>query len=263
MSLPSFDNFKNVPSTEEALAAIVGSIAVEEIALASILESESKKLCHVIKNTRPDCAEDMHTLLQINKSVENVLADAVDMQMLLKNKLRLVLEYLPKPPAPPCPHPKPPTPPCNKCMAIFHACNKYQWSAGKTLFLQEDPFYQHLNTCGLTTVLKHRDSFISMPAKGDFRVDIDFVLLNPCNASGYVELKHEVNGITCLTKEYDFNCNEIKICDVLDIKNNCKQNSLLSFRLLSDTPLKFQQAVVKVTWLASGTYTTVDTIKLF
>ena len=241
-SLSSVKSEINI-SREEALAAVIASIAMEEEALASIMRAESKKLHCAMKNMRPDCLRDMKMLLNLNESVDRVISHILDMQIVLKNKLRLAMGCRSQPPVLPCP----PKPRHRKCFAAYSASGP-QWFAGKTLDFRLDSSYKHNNFCGLRAEKHPCDSFLIMPAGKDFRAEIDFVMLNPWESSGYVELKHEADGKILLSKDYGFDKNQgrIIIKDDLRLKNDENHESLLSFRLMSSKGLVIKKAVVKI-----------------
>jgi len=122
MSMPKFPNANEYPRKEDALSAILASIAVEETALAEILKAESKKLRFVINNIDPNNEKQMELLLKFNCSVASVIEQINDLQLILKNKLRIAAGCMPcpcptppTPPTPPPPPPKPPRPCCNYC----------------------------------------------------------------------------------------------------------------------------------------------------
>ena len=97
-------------SKKDALAAVVSSVAAEETALASLIQAESEKIRFAIENTDPENSSQMELLARINESVDSVMASSVKMQAILKEKLRLTLGHIPKPPVPP-----PPMPPSQVC----------------------------------------------------------------------------------------------------------------------------------------------------
>ncbi len=116
MSMPSFPSNGADMTREEALTMIIASIAMEELALSHILNAEGEKLQYVLgtlPGTSPcACPQDV---LTVNKSVTALVEAVTQNQMLLKNKLSQVLEFCPRPPAPPpCP-PEPCPPPCQPC----------------------------------------------------------------------------------------------------------------------------------------------------
>jgi len=97
----------------DALAAVVASVAAEENALASLIQAESEKIRFAIEKTDPENSVSMELLARINESVDSVIARTVELQGILKEKLRLTLGHIPKPPAPP-PRPCPPSPICKE-----------------------------------------------------------------------------------------------------------------------------------------------------
>jgi len=222
-------------SREDALAAVIASIAKEEEALANVVNAESDKLRFAIENLK---SEDMHLLLLLNQSIDSVIGHTVDMQIVLKNKLKLALGHLPKPP-------KPPMPPCR---AVFSADNRYCWSAGKTLNLQSEKCHEERNTCGLKSEWRRCGSFIILPEGKDFRAEIDIEMLNPHKKPFAVELKHESNGDELFAKKYSFNGKEDRaiINDVLTLAQNKYYRGQISFRLLGEKSFELKKAIVKL-----------------
>lgn len=116
MSLPQFPKPDTILSRDQALDAIITSIAMEEVALSHIINAEGEKIQHVLQAALENKA-DISDVLKVNESVTLMLEQVNDMQIILKSKLRLALQYLPKPEEESCPKPKPPRPtpqPCPK-----------------------------------------------------------------------------------------------------------------------------------------------------
>jgi len=119
MSLPQFPKKSNILTRDQALDAILTSIAMEEVALSHIINAEGEKIQYILKAAKENKA-DVCDVLEVNESVSSMLEQVNDIQITLKNKLRWALKYLPKPeetprplpprPKPPCPKPKPPCP---------------------------------------------------------------------------------------------------------------------------------------------------------
>ena len=253
MSLPSFDNMGKIPSLEEALTAIVMSIAMEETALAKILEAESEKISFATAHLGGS-ADDMHMLLLLNESVGNVIANIVEMQRLLKKKLRLALCHLPCPapcpkPCPPCPpHPPiPPPKPCKKCSAVFMGDSRFLWGAGRTLALSEDPCHAHKNTCCIYAMRRGTDAFLILPPDLAFKVIIDIALRNPQNISGAIELvRQSGSGNPIFSKRYEFaGQSVVEISDIIMLPR-AGEETQLSLRLISAAGLGFDRAVVRI-----------------
>jgi hypothetical protein len=127
MSMPQFPDPQTILTQEQALNAIITSIAMEETALSRIINAEGEKIHYAIKNLKGcGSAQRLDNLKKINESVTSMLATISDMQLILKNKLKGALDYMsaygstgicepcadlpPCPPMPPCP---PPLPPCS------------------------------------------------------------------------------------------------------------------------------------------------------
>ena len=136
MSMPKLPNPNEILTKDEALNAILTSIALEEIALAKILTAESEKIEHATKSINPKDKDQMEMLLKINCSVSDVIEKLNDLQFMLKGKLRLVVGSMqcpkpcppcPPPPKPPCPPPppKPPCPPYIPPKPIYNYCKEF------------------------------------------------------------------------------------------------------------------------------------------
>ena len=95
----------NLNDREQALNAVLTSIALEENALASLIEAETKKLCAVIAYIKCNhCPEDLQLLLDIQKSITAVLEQICCIETALMHKTELVVcglkQHKPKPPKP-------------------------------------------------------------------------------------------------------------------------------------------------------------------
>lgn len=116
MSMPEFPEPNPDLTREQALNMILSSIAMEEQALSHILHAEGEKIQYLLGKTQcQKPAVDAEAVLAVNKSVTALLEMVMQNQLILKNKMDKVLEYLPEPtppipPKPPCPFP--PEPPC-------------------------------------------------------------------------------------------------------------------------------------------------------
>lgn len=123
MSMPEFPEPNPDFTQEQALTMILSSIALEELSLSHILNAEGEKIQHILKNKCCQSSADAKDILAVNKSAKELLDTVLQNQIILKNKMDKVLEYLPHPPdpAPPCP--------CASCKAprghcpCFHCCS--------------------------------------------------------------------------------------------------------------------------------------------
>ena len=116
MSMPKFPKPDPDLTREQALTMILSSIALEELALSHIMNAEGEKIQYILNQS--DCCQDpadLAGILAVNKSVGDLLEMVLQNQLILKNKMDKVLEFLPVSPGPPCPPgpPRPPGPPCS------------------------------------------------------------------------------------------------------------------------------------------------------
>lgn len=70
---------------EEAVGNIIESVALEESALAHILNAESEKLLAVVNDENVSAQQ----LLAINQSVESTISAILRLEMILQAKLKL------------------------------------------------------------------------------------------------------------------------------------------------------------------------------
>ena len=97
MSMPEFPKSKTILTREEAINAILTSIAMEETALSHILNAEGEKIQFAIEHIKKsDGNNDLQMLLKVNKSAASIIDQISDIQIILKNKMRLVLGSLPQ-----------------------------------------------------------------------------------------------------------------------------------------------------------------------
>lgn len=110
MPVPSFPPNGADMTKEEALTMIVASIAMEEAALSHILNAEGEKLQYILGNLPgiSGTCSSTREVLEVNRSVKDLLDAVTQNQMLLKGKLEKALEaggHGPEPPhpcGPPC-----------------------------------------------------------------------------------------------------------------------------------------------------------------
>lgn len=103
MSMPSFPQIDPPLTREGSLNEIIASIAAEELSLSHILNAEGEKLQYVL-GTLPglDEAAAFEEVMRVNQSVQNTLADIMEQQTLLTEKLSAALRapVLPGPAGP-------------------------------------------------------------------------------------------------------------------------------------------------------------------
>lgn len=78
---------------EQALTDLLESIALEEAALAHLINAEAEKVQAVVPDEQNGNEVDFDNLLQVNESVRGVIITAIKMQMLLQFKLEQVLDF--------------------------------------------------------------------------------------------------------------------------------------------------------------------------
>lgn len=177
MSMPEFPKPDPDLTQEQALTMILSSIALEEAALSHIINAEGEKIQYILKQA--SCGHypaDLKDTLAVNQSVTNLLEIILQNQMILKNKMDKVLEYLPKPrcpPAPPC-LPAPPCPPALPCMP--EGCRPFS-QAGfgvipKTYCCNEPLQWKKNSTWGHFSLAPGDCSKIELPRTGSFVVGL-------------------------------------------------------------------------------------------
>lgn len=146
MSMPNFPEDVLDITCDQALNMILGSIAMEELALSHIMNAEGEKLQYVL-GTLPGqpcgCATPKE-ILAVNRSISDLLEKVAYNQILLKGKLREVLDAkaLCRPPEPPCP----PMPQHICC--VLHGKKGRVWSAPRPLQWTQ-PFERGCRLCCL------------------------------------------------------------------------------------------------------------------
>ncbi|PKM89043.1 MAG: hypothetical protein CVU87_06280 [Firmicutes bacterium HGW-Firmicutes-12] len=91
MTMP---NFPEVPDIDicESLGLVIESVALEELALAHLINAEAEK---VQKIADPENCATPFEMIKINDSVSKSLVNIIKLQMLLQFKLENVLDKLP------------------------------------------------------------------------------------------------------------------------------------------------------------------------
>lgn len=107
MSMPAFPETGADITQEQAFNMLLASIAMEELALSHIMNAEGEKLQYVL-GTLPGghrVCTSTQELLDVNKSITNLLDTVMQNQVMLKGKLERVLDakerHCPAPPPPP------------------------------------------------------------------------------------------------------------------------------------------------------------------
>lgn len=205
MSMPEFPVPNPDLTREQALNMILVSIALEETALSHIIEAEREKIESVLDCLREsDCHCDVQNVLLVNNSAARMLERVLDIQMILKNKMDMALEAMPKPcpclpcpclpepcPCPPEPCPCPPEPcPCCHCppekyFSVFKA-PACRWSR------DGEPTLVRRHSVCEKKCSEHLNNKIRLPQNGRFLVSFNFELEAPPGYEGdvFVQLTH-------------------------------------------------------------------------
>jgi len=200
--MPKFPTPDTIPDREQAINAIIASIAMEETALAKLIEAESEKIKYAIKTIDPN--SQLCLLLKFNESAANLIGLVNEMQMILKNKLQTVTKYIPidpcppHPPIPPIPPhpPHPPKPPHPPCVSEF--VGRGIWYLGKSLFLTQkhccgDGVKVQTNDCGSSIILNKSKKY---------NIKVTLEVNSQCSCKTRVELIHQSHCKVFLTKSY-------------------------------------------------------------
>lgn len=145
MSMPNFPAGVSDITCEQALNMLMGSIAMEELALSHILNAEGEKLQYIL-GTLPGSSCRCTTpkeILEVNRSISDLMERVAYNQLLLKGKLQQVLDAraICHPPEPHCP----PECPCNcSCVWTTQGCKK--WLCDRP-FIWEDHSKDNQDIC--------------------------------------------------------------------------------------------------------------------
>ena len=91
MSMPRFPDKETVLTRDEAVNAILTSIAMEETALSHIINAEGEKIQYVLAKKCNTVCE----VVTVNDSVTSLIEKITDLQFLLKMKMQLAKDFLP------------------------------------------------------------------------------------------------------------------------------------------------------------------------
>ncbi len=118
MSLPDTPTMDK--SFEEVLSDVIDSIAKEEEALSHMLDAQTRQIQLTTDYITND-GVDLQKLIEVNSSAAALLEQIKEMQLILKNKLRIAVDRLPPCEAVPCAQLPPPAYPapepcgCEQC----------------------------------------------------------------------------------------------------------------------------------------------------
>ena len=132
MSMPEFPRREDILSRDDAINAILTSIATEEAALSHIINAEGEKLQYALAQ----CA-DLDKIVDVNKSISSVLETITDLQFILKNKMRIAEKFLAEPAKKCCC--KCSCCSCSNCCSNNNSCNSNSSCSSYTTLLPNIP----------------------------------------------------------------------------------------------------------------------------
>ena len=202
MSMPVFPESKNILTREEAINAILTSIAAEELALSHIINAEGEKIQQILEcaKKRGCSRDDMMMILSVNESASSLIEKITDMQIILKTKMNNALKCLHGPPSPPTPPPPPPPPPPCYCTAEFHLLGNSAWYKGKAAYIDR--------ACGCKNgskiIQEDCETRILLPYRQKYRICLDLTLVNTshCSVSPFIIELEIRSGNKIIHKEH-------------------------------------------------------------
>jgi hypothetical protein len=190
----------------------------------------------------------MCNLLEINKSVSDVVEQINDMQLILKGKLKLVTRLLPLPS--PCdslrPKPCPPGPPTTPCIAVFLAKGNHCWKNGALLALDD------ATDCATPIKLKQTPmgKLITLPCGKKYKIELSLKLQGIAGDSGVsVEVLAKNGCETVMRKKITSNNHQAcaVISNVLEWELPISHDECtLHIRLASDENVKVEQGKISI-----------------
>jgi len=245
MSMPKLPEPDTILTKEQAINAILTSIALEETALSHIITAESEKIKYVLSCVKNDKCTDIGMLLKVNESAANMLDRVNDMQIILKNKLRLACNCLPE-----CPHPKPcppcpPVPPKPPCTTILLASTAYPWQGCSALDLEK----KHCCDNGVEVQRHEGVTFVLLPASRKYKIEIVLELHSKSESCITIEVKVASGNEVIYLKEHMYRDDKqhIELSSVFEPETPHRKASKLSIRLLSVDSLKILRGKVSIT----------------
>jgi hypothetical protein len=250
MSLPSFPDPKNMLSRDQAINAILTSIAMEETALSHIINAEGAKIQYAIQKMKSDpCCADHQELVKVNESAASLIDRLNDMQCILKSKMRLALSALPSkcdehhphechPQKPPCP---PKEPPCQElCKSVHAAITERTWCQDAAL-----RFAGASSDCENGVKLCPQcHSTLFLPSSGrKYQIELDLELISKANSSISIRTVLSSEGKIIHSNRY--------ACNLKKGRVHVKK------AFFWETPASHKEAAVRV-WLLSPRSVKVD-----
>lgn len=224
-------------TSESALNMILASIAMEELALSHIINAEGEKLQYIIGTLKCNCDKDPSTseVLEINKSITELLDVVSHNQMLLKGKMDKAINALSFIHSEQNKN--------HKCSSVFSNSKSVVWRDCEILNWQKECLNGKcacLDKCGniiLTAKGRYKISFaLNVEAECKSEVAIDVGLIKgkkEITIYTYRDCIHAANTFTTLTMSGILieNTEDCPIC--LSLKLICPNILLLEKSLIS------------------------------
>jgi len=234
MSMPKMPDISKMPTLEQALGAILTSIAMEEVAISHVLKAESEKIHYVVECAKKsDCGcADLQSIIAVNKSVADLVEKLIAFQALLKEKLAIVSKHIPPKPDPPL------------CTSIFATEAGYYWHKSMIMLLQEK---EHCKN-GAKLICKNGEPLILFPK--DKNVELDFGLTAKNSKACPVVINLEFRcGSTVVRREaisQKSGDTDVKMSHKVSYQTSDRE-STVAIRLIAPDSLSCVNAMVSVT----------------
>jgi len=171
MSIPKIPSLDPSLTRDQAINAILMSIAAEETALSHLIDAESKKIQYANEHLKLNKCADIQKLVDVNRSVESLIERINEMQRILKEKMHIALDHKQHPsPKPPCP---PPKPICRVSKIVVDT--RYVYCKGSLLSF--DKALSHVSK-GVAIRKEHCGMVVDLPACKEYKIEYCLKLLN-------------------------------------------------------------------------------------
>ena len=236
MSLPNFPNPNEIPTMEQAFAAIITSIAMEESSLSHVIKAESEKIKFVVECAKEKGCGESHIkdLLDINKSASETLKSIVVLEEILKEKFETAVKHMPSP----------------TCVPKFVTQAGYIWLKNGALFLMEKGRCEaESKPCnnGVHLVRRNCESMILLPRGKKFEILFELHAINKNHCPAKVAIEFRIGKEIVKTETIEQSGEKIKISHSIPFKSPIGESDAgMIFRLLSPEKLSCVVGVVTI-----------------
>ncbi len=281
MSMPAFPESSAILNHDEAVNAVLTSIAMEETALSHIINAEGEKIQYAIENAKKlesasgsKPGSDIRMILDVNDSVTAMLEQITDLQFILLNKLNKTLKRTPhyKRNANECRNdtscgqrgcagcrgtacayrkgPRNPVSSRRARVSEFTVLPGYKWRNGSALYLEAGS----RRDMSVKLCSRNGESAIILPSKGRFSIILDIEAHNGIQGSSAVEICLAASGAPeagpdiVASRRYSFGpkTNLISLSDTLDWDTPKDLGAVLKIKLISPEYLSVRGGAVKI-----------------